>query len=369
MPQKRNSSLRRTRNRATILQLGDSIMQLKYILCALFLLIFALILWERTRIDVFFFRQWQNLKARFSKNSKIERNLQQEIEWLQYLLLSLRSGESLESALSSRGKCSSQTNSARKSRSILAKNPESDPISMLLQASMHSGAPCVATLQFIRKAKMAEVRDRRKLRALTLGARIQSIILAFIPWILLGSFFFIDNELAHSLVNNVLCWLVWSFAFLLCLVGFRWMRSIMNRNINARDPLIRECEEQLPEFLLDLIVMVGSGRDINDSKISAAQKLPISSRFRAFILDVNAPSPNSIWTSIRDLLRKAEESGSPMREEIFLFLQELQNQKECRWEELAQKLPSQLLAPLFACFFFASLLMSFSLMVPFLEGF
>ncbi len=342
-------------------------MPVKFLFCALFFTLATGIVWRRAQIDLFCFRWIRRLAARFSTHKQIEAKLQIESDWLQYLLLALRSGESLDTALSNRGKTLGET--GRKSRSILAGNPEEDVISSLLSASLYSGVPCLPTLQFLRRVKLAETRDRRKLRALTLGARLQSIILAFIPWALLASFFVIDRGLALSLTSNPLCWFVWGVALVLCIVGFRWMRWIMEKNLHAADPLLRESEELLPVFLLDLVVFVGAGRDVGESRLLAAKKLPAHAALRLFMIDSSSACPYPLWASIRDLLQKSEERGSPMREEVFLFLQELQNQKECRWEELAQKLPTQLLAPLFTCFFFASLLMSFSLMIPFLESF
>ena len=119
-------------------------------------------------------------------------------------------------------------------------------------------------------------------------------------------------------------------------------------------------EEVLPDFVLRMIAEISQGRDVD----TATDRCLLACANPFLTRSLISGSESGNLARLCSTLRHAARTGSPVRDELTAFLQDLQAEVESRWEERVLRLPVSLLGPLFACFFPSSLLVLLGLLVP-----
>lgn len=278
------------------------------------------------------------------------------------LISSLQAGISLDAALE--GLAGELAGAARvRLRAILDGRESDDFLSAFLVSALATGVPALPALQNIEKALRTRRRLQLKAEAASANCRAQAEVLSWLPWLLAGAIAALDFEWFRGAAGFALSWFLWAIAVLLTGFGKRWIRWAVARALRARDSTEALEEEILPDLVLRVIAEISQGRDVETA-------------FERSLRAMNDPVLTRAVTSERgakisrlcSTLRHSARTGAPVREELNAFLQDLQTELECRWEERVQRLPIALLGPLFGCFFPSSLLVLAGLLAPLLRA-
>lgn len=333
--------------------------------------VLILVLRKRSIIDTWFKESLPLLYRRFRYPEPSP--LQLDCSFFQQLISSLRSGQGLEQSLEKIAADESFSPRLRqRSHRILRANAALSAVDELLSSAIRHGQPCLPVLQFFRATSLLRLKSERKLRALSLQCRLQAVILSVLPFFLILGFAVIDPAIFGAMAREPLCWLLWTVSSLLCIGGFLWMNRLQRRGLRPQSEETLESEEFLPDFLSDVLASVSAGNDVSFAAQIAARRKPEAKRIQSLFYDLKPGSlphhyPENLKYAHR-MLCSAAQHGAPLKDELLLFLQELQSQRENRWEEALQKLPLQLLAPLFCCFFSAAMISGLSILIPMLKG-
>lgn len=246
----------------------------------------------------------------------------------------------------------------------LARGDSSDALGQLLWISQREGTSCLAQLRVLRLVEIRRAQQARRAKALSAQARMQALLLALLPWMLLPAFAALDAEILRQAKGNFLSWLLGIFALLSTLAGWLWIRRILRLALAPVDAEALAMEEELPLLVQQLLTWVSAGLDPGLALARSSETLPEASPLRPWLQNKNGPGPVS---QLLALLARARDYGSPLREELLQLLEDLVQQRESKWEERLQKLPLKLLAPLFLCSFPAALAVLAALLLPMLS--
>jgi len=288
-----------------------------------------------------------------------------DLQFITRLIASVRSGISLDSALDSLAKDPELGESCRhRVLCILQGKPKKDFLSTFLDGALRTGIPLLATLQAFQKILQTERRVVMKANALTSQSRAQAEVLSWLPWILLLALGGMDPEWMISATTNAGSWLLWSLALGLLGLGRVWMKSSINRAIKPAGKEEEIREQLLPELVLRMISQLSLGQDA-ESALEACLTSIDDRRLHDQIY--NKAKRGESVRSLISMLEYSARTGAPLREDLMTFLSDLHLQLENRWEERVQRLPVVMMAPLFVCFFPASLLVIASLLLPLIQ--
>jgi hypothetical protein len=211
------------------------------------------------------------------------------------------------------------------------------------------------------------LKSRRKLhlkaRGITGQCRAQAEVLSWLPWLLALAIILLDFSWFLAAAGSSLAWALWAIAVGISGLGRHWMRSVIRHALAPSNETERLEEEVLPDFTLRTLAEISQGRDVEAAAEQALRSLGNIS-FRELYLK-NSSHRGGI-ARLRAILLQASRTGAPVREELLSFLSDQQAETESRWEERVQRLPIALLAPLFTCFFPASMLVLGGLLLPLL---
>lgn len=288
-----------------------------------------------------------------------------DLQFITRLMASIRSGISLDSALDSLAKDPDLVEASRnRILCILQGRPQNDFLSTFLDGAMRTGIPLLATLQVFQKILQAKRRVTMKASALTSQSRAQAEVLSWLPWVLLLALGGMDPEWMISATSNAGSWLLWSVALGLLGLGRFWMKSGISRALRPAGKEEEIREQLLPELVLRMIAQLSLGQDA-ESALEACLSSINDPRLHDQIYK-NTKRGESV-KSLVSMLEYSARTGAPLREDLMTFLSDLYLQLENRWEERIQRLPVVMMAPLFICFFPASLLVIASLLVPLVQ--
>lgn len=326
-----------------------------------FLALTGAVLHKQKRVNAWGFvllrRGKKIFQDKFRINSKCS-DIQTEIFYIQKLLSKLRAGTSLQNCLE---------NPNEKIPS--AWREKNHPAALLIENAIQSGNSCSNSLLFYKKIQESHLKLERKKTSSSAQARMQAYSVCVVPWLLLFVIFIMDSDSFLLQWQSALCKFLWLFSLLLDAAGLIWIRKILKNTFSPKDTHSKELEGDLINFLLRFIPLLSSGIDINSA---ALKSIPTDSSTEGTLIKtiygLENPTALSLipeFLQLREILRNHISFGSPIREDLRSLLEDLQNRKENRWEECVQKLPLKLLPPLFLCIFLASLLVLFSLLIPY----
>lgn len=318
------------------------------------------------KIDV----NWRNLAT--SIRERVERNrFRSDANFPELLIVgriiaALRAGRSLDQALEILVHDPEIPSRKRKElRLALDRRPTPDFLSEFLSAALGSGAPILQALVSLHRTLLTQKKMKLRAKGLSAQCRAQAEVLTWLPWCLALALFTIEPTWFSESIRSPLTWLCWSLASALCGGGKFWVLRISRNALVAPTRENYVLEEEFPELVLRVSTQISLGRD----PISSLEEIQVSTRppLRNWLTGSD-PSCPPIVKSFSTMIKFASENGAPIRDDLANFLSELQTTQETRWEERLQRLPVQLLAPLFACFFPACILVVLSLLLPILRG-
>lgn len=303
---------------------------------------------------------WARAKRLIS--SRVPARQPHRIYLLTRLIASLRAGVSLDSGIDAAARDPATPPELRRYLSdILESRPSTDFLATFLAKALRTGAPVLSTLQIFQKLLQVERRVKLKARAMTSQSRAQAEVLSWLPWLMLAALAAMDWEWFTSASKNSGSWLAWSIALLLLAGGRRWIKASLEKVLNPQSIEERVDEEFLPELALRLIAEISLGLDAESALEKNLNRMQ-SSRLRENFWARSSANAEVL----RSLLAHGALTGAPLREDLTHFLSDLHLQIESRWEERVQRLPVAMMAPLFLCFFPASLLVLLAVLLPLL---
>lgn len=286
-----------------------------------------------------------------------------ELELVGALSASLRSGLSLDAALEAFASSPAASPGARScARLALQHRPGPGFLSTFLRSSLLTGAPALGSLASFERALRCRRRLQQKARSSTSQCRAQAEVLSWLPWALALAILATDPAWFTAAARSPFAWALWACATGACGLGRAWIHRSLSRALSPRAGA--ECweEEQVPELVLGALAELAQGRDVETALETVLPGLDPAFA-RAF-------REGGLLTGrikrLHSLFAAAASQGGPVREDLLSFLEALQEDTEARWEERVQRLPVTLLAPLFACFFPAALLVLAGLLLPLL---
>ncbi len=281
------------------------------------------------------------------------------------LITSLRAGISLDGALESASREDEALPSARQRiLRILGGKPGPDFLSSFLAAALESGVPALESLRGMERALQCRKKLRLKAKGITSQCRAQGEVLSWLPWALAAAIAAVDPAWIITSAQSSAAWACWGVALGISGLGRAWMKRIIRLSLCARSERERVEEELLPDFILRVIAELSSGRDAEaaaDAALMSLSSLEFSNEYRG------SGGGRSV-RRVRSLLASAALTGAPLKEDLLSQIAAHQAETESLWEERVQRLPVVLLAPLFICFFPASLLVLTGLLFPLLRS-
>lgn len=285
---------------------------------------------------------------------------------LSRLIASARAGVSLDSAISRITREPSLPPDLKfRLTQLMEGRAQTDFLSAFLDGALRTGIPVLSPLLSFQKTLQAERRVRLRVESLTAQSRAQAEVLSWLPWVLLAALATIDHEWLVTATKHSFSWALWAISLALVGSGRIWMRSLLRQALLPRGRAERLQEEQLPRLLLRLSARLSLGEDAETALESSLRHMNDPSLAQEFHLG-RAEIPEI--SALRGLLGHAASTGAPLREDLLAFHSDLNQQTEARWEERAQRLPVVMMAPLFLCFFPASLLVLVALLAPLGNG-
>lgn len=323
---------------------------------------FMLSLCFSSRIDGWQQKAVSLVKRRIQERTGQRDSLVPELPVISRLTSSLRAGTSLDAALEGiLGDESFPLNCRSRIELVMQQQPERDFFSQFLASALQSGAPILAPLTSLQRILLAEKKMKLRAESVSGQSRAQAEVLTWLPWGLAAGIAVIDPEWISTALGKSESWIAWSFALALCGCGRIWIKSLVARSLRPGSREEEALESHFPDLVLRFSTQLSLGRDPR-SCLEAALAKDVPDPLRAWVSGgVSAPG---IVTNFRSLVKFAEETGAPLRDELANLQFELHASQEARWEARLQRLPVALLAPLFCCFFPACLLILIGMILP-----
>jgi Flp pilus assembly protein TadB len=302
-------------------------------------------------------------KARFALSALLEAPPQPEddLALAGSLISHLRAGISLDSALEGIAQQlpPPSPNRARLYR-LLSGKADPDVLSTFLRGALDTGAPALAALQGIERGLQCRRKLHLKARGITGQCRAQAEVLCWLPWLLALCMALVDSAWLALALSSPLAWALWAVAAGITGAGRAWIRKLLLTALRPRSEAEKMEEEALPDFALRVLSEIAQGRDVE----TAIERCLLFAHppFRDTFL--NQALHEGRVARLRSILRQAASTGGPVRGDLLHFMEDHQAELEARWEERVQRLPITLLAPLFLCFFPATLLVLAGLLLP-----
>jgi len=279
-----------------------------------------------------------------------------QISALSFLIAGLRSGQSLDASLLLLQRQSGSLELRERINKVLCQNPDSDFLSLLLASSLQTGSKALANLTDFLLILRAKRRISLKASSMSAQSRAQATTLSWLPLFLLACLGLMDAETFWLALGSSVFWVLLAFSSLFCLGGKIWISWLLEKCLQPTqgDEIVEE--RLLPQLILLFLARQSSGCDgisaleFAFSRMSAEEGLVLKSA--------------SGFLAFEEIVRRSSEMGAPVREEVKLFLQDLNTRTESRWEEKAQRLPVMMMAPLFLCYFPSSVLVIVALFLP-----
>lgn len=318
------------------------------------------------RIDFWQQRTLAYICELLRRNRDFQENIVPDLPVIARLNASIRAGQSLESALENISEATNTDATVKmRLKKVLCGQAEADFFSQFLSGAIQSGAPILNSLLSLQRLLLTEKRMRLRVVGLSGQARAQAEVLTWLPWVLAAGLAIVDPEWVKSAMVSSVTWVIWAASLALCGLGRTWICHSMRKTLQPDSEEDALLERDLPELALRMSTEISLGRDpqLSLQNILAGHSNP---HFRNWLCGISADAPAQAM-QLRALIEFAGASGAPLRQELEHFLMELYAVQESRWEERVQRLPVRMLAPLFGCFFPASLLILIGLLLPSLK--
>lgn len=279
-----------------------------------------------------------------------------QISALSFLIAGIRSGQSLDASLLLLQKETGSTELREKINKVLCLNPDSDFLSLLLTSSLQTGSKALANLSDFLLILRAKRRVSLKASSMSAQSRAQATTLSWLPLFLLACLGLMDGETFWLALRSSVFWILLAFSSLFCMGGKFWITWLLEKCLQPSRPDEIVEERLLPQLILLFLARQSSGCDGISALEYALSKMPLA--------DSLMLKSSSGFLAFESIVRRSSEMGAPVREEVKLFLQDLNARTESRWEEKAQRLPVMMMAPLFLCYFPSSVLVIVALFLP-----
>lgn len=294
--------------------------------------------------------------------SRRQSTIDNEIILISRLISSLKAGQSLDSSIEQLSKDEILTSDTRAHLvAALEGKPNGNFLFQFLSSSLKNGMPAIGTLTIFQKALQSERKLRGKAQSMSSQCRAQGEALSWLPWFMGGAVTFLDFSWAQQTLANPVSWLLFGLVIFLTGVGKVWMRALLSSAFEPTTKLEKLEEISLPELLLRLISEISAGMDCATALENSLHLLGDISLNEQILCGISSSSKIEY---LKVILREASHSGAPLREELLSLYEQIQQEKEVKWEEKVQRLPVIMLAPLFLCFFPGSLLVLLGFFYP-----
>ncbi len=300
---------------------------------------------------------WALLQSKWQMAPSTSTDVDEELLLLSRLTASLRAGLSLDNALEG---IAENKKTADRLQAILEGRPQADVLSLFLSDSLKTGTPALHSLGLFQRALQNQKKLSLKARSITGQSRAQAEVLSWLPWLLGALLLASDPKSFQGPLTSPFSWVLWAIAIGLTGFGREWIQSALKRALSPRSNREALEEKSIPELLLRLLGQISLGLDAETALQNALQSHSHPEMQKIFF----APEQTSRLQQLQGLLHHAALTGAPIREDLQTYLQDHYLELESRWEERVQRLPVTILAPLFACFFPASLLVLAGLFLP-----
>ena len=311
------------------------------------------------RINAIFLHLWEQGKKHF-QNPRTE--TEENLFIVSSLLSSIQVGATIEACLESLLRENSLSDrSKQKIASVLSGKPGKDFLSTLLSGAILQGQPVHKTLSALQKILQAEKRIQLRSYSLTSQSRAQGTVLSCLPLFMVVALAILDPQWLGSAINDPLSWCLWAFASALVGLGQFWMKQMLDSALVAKSAEEKIRQEILPPLLLGILSQMAIGSDAE-----TAHEQSLSGLSKEQIQLLRKFSGGAV-AQLHYLIARSKETGAPLFENLSNLLSSNYLEMENRWEEKVQRLPVFMLAPLFCCFFPATLLVIVALLLPILS--
>jgi len=321
-----------------------------------------------TLVDSFLFGFPEKLRSFLASLMEAPPHPDDDLYLTSSLIGYLRAGITLDSALEKIAlELPSGSPKQLRLRRILLGNPDSDFLSKYLRSAVENGSPALAALTGIERALQSRRKLQLKARGITGHCRAQAEVLSWLPWLLAIAIILVDFSWFLSATRSSIAWAFWAAAVGLSGLGRQWMSKLLSSALKAKSAAEKMEEVILPDFTLRTLSEIAQGKDVETAMENSMQSIG-NTHFRELFFALGKPGGHIGGVMrLRGILRQAAQTGAPVRDELLNFLGDHHAEMESRWEERVLRLPVVLLAPLFLCFFPASLLVLAGLLLPLLR--
>ncbi len=272
-----------------------------------------------------------------------------EIQWLQYLVQSLRAGRALHETLESYGKepIATQREQALCQEIVRGEKVEGHLIGEILSRALTNGNPCAHTLDKIRKSLQLRLSSQRRVDALTIQVRAQAWLASVLPWLVLFLFFLVDKNFIINAFSSIWSCGVLLLAIIFNSIGLWWIKKIQSAVMYPRG--MEDEEVYLPKFILAFLSFMESGLDPQTAIQRSLVGIPVDTKVSSLAIHSTQQDRPLLLQQTRMLLKNSIEYGASIRDDMQGIFMEIEEQKKLRWERAAQILPLKLLLPIFLC--------------------
>ena len=311
------------------------------------------------------FSFWINLwKTRNHESLSIKA----EIEWLTHLIACMRAGISLQNALERYTKERKDPYLKKISYSILHGEPPKKGVFLFLFQALRLGTSVLSVLQLRKQQLRKQLQLNKKLKSLSVQARTQAWIAIFLPWSLLLFLYSFHGDILSSASKGKYFWILLSLAIALDILAAYWIRYLMKKTLDGKNPIEKSIHKWVPTVLLQSIQNIQLGLDLERSLENAVMLIPKEDPLRKMLLKPSSDATPLI-RYIHELFYKSSRTGSPITEDIYEIINDIREEREVKMEENCQLLPIKLLMPIFLLILPASLLTLAAPIIMQLEAF
>lgn len=289
--------------------------------------------------------------------------IDQEIEWINFLQSRIRSGKSVfDSAQRSLIELQLYGDLERSVKKLVARQEPEHASAKLVHQSVLSGAPCLDSLQ---KFKLNFINRRmlqKKSHAATIQFRAQGLILSVLPWALLLTQALLSPAEIKIAFASTTFQLALVLALMLTITGFVWMKRLFQNCSRPSDKLAHEFQSRLLELihLANSSILAGESpkRILEGAQAKCLQALYSKSR------SIQSSNYASIYTDLITILESSVRLGNPIQKQLTEITDQMNCQLEVDLTERTQLLPLKLLLPTMLAIFPATMLLILAPLLP-----